>query len=344
VVRPKRAVVLTGKEVCWMESHEGRGEPGAEGGLAARVVQTVTGQIPAEQLGFTLPHEHTYIDLWLIAGRYDYFMTLPDEELLTEELMEFGNRGGRSVVDLTVRGISRNPEGLRRLSERTGLSIVMGMGWYREPYYPEESRINQRSVDSLAEEMIREFNEGVDGTGIRPGVIGEIGVDKPWVSAQEERVCRAAARAQLATGLTIVTHSPRSEVGLAQLAIFEEEGVDPGRVIIGHADSHPMLSYHLEIVKRGASLAFDSLGEVPVDHFEPRLIRLLLELIERGYADRIFLSQDTCHTRHLKAFGGNGYSYLIEYFFPRIREAGVSQEVVEQMTIANPRRAFAIGA
>jgi predicted metal-dependent phosphotriesterase family hydrolase len=325
-----------------MESTDDRPLIGGNGSGPTSYVQTVTGRIPSDELGFTLPHEHTFIDLWLISGRYDYFMTLPDEDLLADELMEFQRRGGRSLVDLTVRGISRNPEGLKRLSERTGLSIVMGTGWYREPYYPAESRIDQRSVDSLAEEMVQEFHEGVDGTGIRPGVIGEIGVDKRWVSAQEERVCRAAARAQRETGLSIVTHSPRSEVGLAQLAIFEEEGVDPGKVIIGHADSHPMLSYHLEIVKRGASLAFDSLGEVPVDHFEPRLIRLLLELIDRGYSDRIFLSQDTCHTRHLKAFGGNGYSYLIEQFFPRIRDAGVPHETVEQMTVGNPKRALAI--
>ena len=160
----------------------------------------------------------------------------------------------------------------------------MGCGWYREAYYPPEARIDRRSVDDLAAELIGELRDGVAGTGVRPGIIGEIGTDKPWVSAQEERVHRAAARAARETGMAITTHGVRSPVALAQLRIFEEEGVDPARVVIGHADSYPVLDHFLAILERGANLQFDFLGHrfQTEEAEEPRLVELIVELLERG--------------------------------------------------------------
>src|SRR5207253_2192111 len=105
----------------------------------------------------------------------------------------------------------------------------------------------------LADEIGRDATEGVGGSGVRAGIIGEIGTDKPWLSAQEERVHRAAARASRRTGLAITTHSVQSRVGLDQLSVFEAEGADLSRVVVGHADSNPMFDYHLAIVERGAS-------------------------------------------------------------------------------------------
>ena len=136
----------------------------------------------------------------------------------------------------------------------------MGCGWYRTAYYPPEALIDRRSTDDLADELVREIETGVGETGVRPGIIGEIGTDKPWVSPTEERVHRAAARAARRTGLAITTHAVLSDVGLAQLRIFEEEGLDPARVVIGHADSYPVLEHYLAIIERGANLEFDFLG------------------------------------------------------------------------------------
>jgi len=160
------------------------------------MVETVTGPVAAADLGFTLPHEHTYIDLWSIPGRFDYEGQLADEDVLAAELAEYAELGGRTIVDLTLPGMGRDVGAVAALARRTGLNVVVGTGWYREPYYPPEARIDRRSVAALADEMVREADEGIDGTGIRAGVIGEIGVDKRWVSAQEERVCRAAGRAR----------------------------------------------------------------------------------------------------------------------------------------------------
>jgi phosphotriesterase-related protein len=182
---------------------------------------SVSGPIPPERIGFTLPHEHTGISLWHIEGRWDYWELSPDEDLVGDELRDFRRRGGSTLVELTLPGIGRDPERLRRLASRTGTQIVMGCGWYREPYYPADAQIDRRTVDSLADELIAEFRDGVAGSGVRPGIIGEIGTNKPWVSALEERVHWAAARASLATGMTITTHAVRSPLGLAQLRFFE---------------------------------------------------------------------------------------------------------------------------
>jgi phosphotriesterase-related protein len=310
-------------------------------------VQTVRGEVDPSKLGFTLPHEHTEISLWHIPNRWDYWELTRDEPTILAELELFRAAGGGTVVDVTPVGVGRDPIWLRRLSEASGLHIVMGCGWYRQAYYPAEALIDRRAVDDLADELVREITDGVGDTGIRPGIIGEIGTDKPWMTAQEERVHRAAARASRRTGLAITTHAVMSDVGLQQLKVFQEEGADLSRVIIAHADSYPSFDYYLEIIGRGASVEFDFLGMsfTPTErHGEPRLIEFLCDLLSRGHADRILLSQDVCHNSQLKRYEGNGYVYIADTFLPRLRAAGVSDAEIETMTIANPRQLLGANA
>jgi predicted metal-dependent phosphotriesterase family hydrolase len=309
-------------------------------------VQTVRGPIDPGSLGFTLPHEHTAISLWHIPNRWDYWELRRDEPIISAELARFAAKGGTGLVDVTLPGVGRDPAWLARLSEASGLHIVMGAGWYREAYYPAEALIDRRSVDDLADEIVRDASEGVAGTGIRAGIIGEIGTDKPWLSAQEERVHRAAARAARRTGLAITTHAVQSAVGLDQLAVFEAEGADLSRVVIGHADSHPDPAYHRAIVDRGASVEFDFLGMsfTPLErHGEGRIIELICDLLAAGHAERILLSQDVCHDSQLAHYGGNGYTYLADAFLPRLRAAGVSDDEIRTITVDNPRRLLTIG-
>jgi predicted metal-dependent phosphotriesterase family hydrolase len=309
-------------------------------------VQTVLGPIDPASLGVTLPHEHTQIALWHVPDRWDYWQLTRDEPVILEELAAFRAAGGSCLVDLTVAGVGRDPDWLARIARASGLHIVMGCGWYRGAYYPTEAGIDRRSVDDLADELVREATDGVATTAIRPGIIGEIGTDKPWVTALEERVHRAAARAAGRTGLAITTHGVLSPVGLDQLRIFEEEGLDPARVVIGHADSYPVLEHHLAILERGASVEFDFLGmsfTAVERHSEPRVVELLRELLGRGHAERILLSQDVCNDAQLRRYGGNGYAYLATTFLPRLRAAGVSDAEIETMTVANPRRILTIG-
>jgi predicted metal-dependent phosphotriesterase family hydrolase len=311
--------------------------------MAPRVM-TVSGPIPPDRLGFTLPHEHTGIFLWHIEKRWDYWELTPDEDLLIEELRDLRRRGGGTLVDLTLDGVGRDPHRLRRLASATGLNIVMGTGWYRGAHYPAEALIDRRTVDDLADAIVLEFDHGVGQTGIRPGIIGEIGTDKPWVSALEERVHRAAARASLRTGMAITTHGVQSAVGLAQLEIFTEEGVDPSRVVIGHADSYHDLDFYLAVLATGANLEFDFVGHRfgREEALEPRLVETIVELLERGFAPQLLLSQDVCHNSQLKANGGFGYVYLHQHFLPTLRTAAVAEGEIRAMTIENPARILTI--
>jgi len=300
-------------------------------------VQTVLGPVAPGDLGFTLPHEHTKCSLWWIENRWDYWELIGDEPRINEELAAYKALGGGTLVDVTPIGIGRDLTRLARLSQATGLHIVAGAGWYRQAYYPAEARIDRRSIDDLADEIVQEF---VDGP-VRPGIIGEIGTDKPWVTAQEERVFRAAARAALRTGASVTTHAVQSDVGLAQLTILEDEGLDPARIVIGHCDSHPRIEHWREIVRRGAHVEADFLGMsfTPLERAgEPKVVDLISTLLNEGFEKQILLSQDVCHDSQLASYGGNGYTYLQKSFLPRLVEAGVNAATIKTITVENPAR------
>ena len=310
-------------------------------------IQTVRGAISPSDLGFTLPHEHTKVSLWHIQGRWDYWELIGEEPRILEELGAYAAAGGRALVDLTLDGIGRDLPRLARISEATRLHIIGGAGWYRTAYYPTEARIDHRTTDDLANEIVREFTDGVPGPNgpVRPGIIGEIGTDKPWVTAQEERVFRAAARAAKHTGAAVTTHAVQSDVGLAQLSILEDEGLDPARIVIGHCDSYPRIEHWREIVRRGATVEADFLGMsfTPLERAgEPKVIELLKQLIDEGFASQIMLSQDVCHDSQLLSYGGNGYTYLQKTFLPRLLAAGVDQQTIDQITVTNPARVLTL--
>lgn len=311
---------------------------------AEKTVQTVLGPIAPEELGFTLPHEHIYAKLsdFPLNGALGYGgmygeVNISDEDRL-EEILLFKRAGGQTIVDVTLPAIGRNASGLREMSERSGVHVVMGCGWYREPYYPPQDVIDRRSADDLAEVLIREIREGVDGTGIRPGIVGEIGANNSWLTAQEERVHRAAARAALATGLCVTTHSPWSEIGLKQLRVLEEEGLDPSRVVIGHCCSHPELSYYKELLDHGAYVQFDNIGQFDIPGYQDRVTALLLELLDDGHAERLMLSHDVWNVRAFKFAGGTGYAHISETYLPELRERGVDAATIRTLTVENPRR------
>jgi phosphotriesterase-related protein len=300
-------------------------------------VQTVLGAVAPGDLGFTLPHEHTKCSLWWIENRWDYWELIGDEPRMNEELAAYKALGGGTLVDVTPIGIGRDLARLARLSQATGLHIVAGAGWYRQAYYPAEARIDRRSIDDLANEIVQEF---VDGP-VRPGIIGEIGTDKPWVTAQEERVFRAAARAALRTGASVTTHAVQSDVGLAQLTILEDEGLDPARIVIGHCDSHPRIEHWREIVRRGAHVEADFLGMsfTPLERAgEPKVVELISTLLNEGFEKQILLSQDVCHDSQLASYGGNGYTYLQKSFLPQLAAAGVNAATIKTITVENPAR------
>ena len=295
---------------------------------------TVMGPVPSRELGVTLPHEHLLIDLTrqVIQGG-----CINDLDLLQDELTAFAKIGGKTLVDCTTREIGRDPTALQTLSSATGINIVMGCGLYREPFISREW-IDAHGVDEIAQQLVDEIEHGVDGTGIRPGVIGEIGSEKS-ITALEERVLRATARAHVRTGLTITTHTARWPNGLKQIAILKAEGVDPRRVIIGHCDTVPSLEYHSAIAEEGAFVEFDTIrGDSSYD-IELRLT-FITSLIRQGHINQILLSHDVCLRSHLRALGGPGYTYVPTTLVDHLRQRGLSDDDVRILLVENPRRAL----
>lgn len=296
-------------------------------------VQTVQGPIDSSELALTLMHEHLQADFPAAVGGKN---PLDSEPIVIEELGRFVRAGGRTVVELSIPDVKRNPTALRRIAEATGLNVVMGCGWYVEEAYPAE--INSTPTRELAAQLIAEIENGVGPERIRPGIIGEIGSRRETVSAQEERVFRASARAAVATGLAVSTHSI-GRAGLEHLAILREEGLDPARIIIGHSDYRLDPSYNRAVVEAGATVEFDWIGDNrATPTWDERLCDVIVDLVQAGFGDRVLISTDVSRMSDLAILGGKSYGYLLETFVPRLRERGLGDRALEGLLVDNPRR------
>ena len=296
---------------------------------------TVLGPIAADQLGVCLMHEHLLLDLSRGTGEPDHL--LMDSPLAVEEVGHFRAAGGATLVDVTSGGLGRDPAAIQNIARESQLNIVMGCGWYREPFYYHD--LYEKSTNQIADDIVCDIEVGADDTGIRAGIIGEIGAHLHYIQPSEERSFRAAARAHKRTGLTITTHAVRAAVGLDELDILEEEGVDLRRVIVGHCDTYYSPDYHETIAQRGAFVEFDTIrGKEEFDMAQR--VRFVKLLLEKGYLDRILLSHDICMKSHLHAYGGYGYDYVVNGFSERLVEAGVSREQIQIMLVENPRAAL----
>lgn len=357
---------------------EGHGQ-GAHRGQPVPV-QTVTGPVPSDQLGLTLPHEHLANDLrtavtaprrpehaflaraevtpelaWLLreepyACEDHCVLDVPDT--IVEDLREFARIGGGTVVELTPPGLGRSPATLLEISERSGVKVVMGSGWYLEPFHPED--IAGRGEEELAASLLQEFRAGA---GPRPGVIGEIGVS-PDFTAAERRCLRAACLAQreLAAegrGVPLFVHLPGWQRRGAEVLdiVVEEQGVDPGAVVLCHMDpSGEDPAYQREMAERGVWIEFDMIGMpflYPSEGQSPspaQTAEAIVRLAGGGHADRLLLSHDVFLKSMLTAFGGNGFGYVPALFAQRLAERGLDPEVVRSLMTENPRRLFETAA
>jgi len=294
-------------------------------------IQTVLGPVAPDELGRCLPHEHLVCDFSPVTGKLDHILN--DVNLVVDELALLTSAGGTALVDVTPPDLGRDPVALQTIARRSGVHVVMSTGWYRRAFYP--PRIDRSSVNELASEMIRDLTTGVGDTGIRAGLIAEIGVDAGVVSAVEERVLRASGRAQRATGAAISTHSSMYPVGVAQLEVLLEEGADPHRVVVGHADTFLDLEYHEELLRQGVFVQFDTVGR---EHMNPdaRRAASFMGLVRRGWTSQLLLSSDRCFRSDLVAFAGAGYAHVLTSFRDRLLGLGLSQEEFDVVTIRNP--------
>jgi phosphotriesterase-related protein len=261
-----------------------------------------------------------------------------DEELLVEELACYRDAGGSALVDVTPIGLRRDPSGMRRLAQATGLHIIMGCGWYRERVYP--AYIHELSTNALADMLVKELEEGVEG-GIRPGIIGEIGTERFHVTPAEEKVFRAAARAQRETGATVTTHTTHfGDLAHEQMDILMEEGVPPERIVIGHLGERRGVKGELAIAERGVYVEIDHVGRAASAGTQPewRRAKNVAELVQAGYLERVLISMDICANSLLHWNGGHGFDYLLTTFVPLLREEGLTEEQIRIILVDNPIR------
>lgn len=327
-------------------------------------VWTTEGKVEAATLGRVLPHEHIFINE-LIEDRAGGLLN--DFSAMEQEVATFADLGGGTIVDVTTaeltagaspdpRGIysgtrssgfpdegtrsTTNVEAIADIASKTGVRVVLGTGHYRDPYLEHESIDRfHASIDEVAERMVRDLNVGFPGTSIRAGIIGEIGPDKWFVSAREERSIRAAARAHVATGVAITTHTSKWPVGGEVLDTLVAEGVDLRRVILGHCSTIDIPDYHLDMASRGVWMQFDTIRGG--SNFEVnRWVNQLMRLIRAGYLERILLSHDVCLKSHLKMNGGCGFTYIFEEFLELLEAAGLESGECEQLVTLNPQRAL----
>jgi len=298
-------------------------------------IMTVRGPIKAQDLGVTLTHEHLLANS-LLEYRSGGFMM--DVDVACEELSHFVAAGGGTLVDLTTDELGRSPLALREISERTGVHVVMGSGHYREPYF-DKDWFDRTSTDEIADLIVRDATVGVGETGVRSGIIGEIGADKWYLTAAEERSLRAAARAQIKTGLTLSTHACRWPVGTKQIEILEHEGVALDRVVIGHVDTVPTPGYALEIARRGCWVEFDGFG-TDYAHDMEFALRTMRSLADAGHFGQLLVSQDVFLRPHLHTFGGNGYDFVPRELPAMLRRHGFTDAETTTLLVDNPRRAL----
>ncbi|MXX46416.1 MAG: hypothetical protein F4Z41_09500 [Acidimicrobiia bacterium] len=282
-------------------------------------ITTVTGDVPTEEIGAVLMHEHILCDFHRITN--DLNQLLDDPDLVSAELGHLEGTPVRTVVEMTSVGLGRDLKGLRDIATRTGINIVAGCGWYREPFLPRE--VFETTSDGLAEILVSEINEGAQDGGVRPGIIGEIGAKRVPMTPAEERVLRAGGFAQLETGVSIYTHASRSTVGIEQARILIGIGVPAERIVIGHADTVPSnrKKYWSELLDMGVTLGFDTIK--PDFPYEVGVrITGLRWLAERGSLDQVVVSNDISYRSQLRSFGGGGYPYCVTGFIDLLREAG----------------------
>lgn len=344
-------------------------------GVRSGLVMTVRGAIPVEDLGVTLTHDHVFFDSGANGPEpedpvaREFFRcpltidilgdvrALPqsnrdnqfhdDLELAVAEVGKYRQQGGVSILECSTIGIGRNPVGLRTVSERTGVNIVMAAGYYSEVAHP--AHVKGMSADDIADEVVRDIVEGVPGSGLRAGIIGEIGIDIDF-TPEEEKNLRGACRASARTQVPLSIHSlgvSGSDTRRRIMDIVEEEGADLGNTIMDHMTLRPIdFDQHLEIARRGAFLGYDTIssdfnwGRRGSGLCDWEIAECIRRLVDAGFVDHVVLAQDVSMKNMLTAYGGGGYGYILKWFVPLLRESGVGDEHIRTMLVDNPRRLY----
>lgn len=301
--------------------------------VTERRIRSVTGDLAMADLGVTACHEHIVLGL-AYSGLSEDVLT---PERVEDDLVVFKSLGGRTIVELTTEGMGRDPHALRALALGSGLHIVCSTGFYQQSHYP--PIVESSSADQLARMFVRDLTDGISDSGIRAGIIGEIGTSPGGITTDEEKVIRAAADASIEMGAPVSLHTPLGEHAFEQIAILRHEGADPSRVAVGHLDLRPDPDYHQRIADAGVYIQYDTFGKSSYMADDARL-ECIAEMVHRGYASQILLSCDISRSHYLRSFGGWGYAHLLDQVAPAL-EGFVGAESVRAMLVDNPARFLA---
>ena len=341
-----------------------------------RTLNTVRGVISADDAGLICPHEHLFLDMTheavepktdaekeLFYGdiqmkdlgklhRNPYIvytnLILDDIDLAVEETNCLKDYGCNLLVDVTSVGVGRDMMKLKEFSKRSDLNVIAGTGLFVHDALPK--MYETKTVQQIADWMIDEIRNGHCDTGIKPGVIGEIGVSEK-IYPVEEKSIRAAAIASVATDLPIYLHTyPWNRVALDAVKMLLEDGVKPENICICHLDVTFDDEYLRQALDLGIYLEFDDLskefffeaqdGAFAGGPFETDVARVhkLKELIAEGYRDQLLLANDLCLKGSLHKYGGPGYDHAFCNFVPMMRLYGISEEDIHQLIHVNPKR------
>lgn len=307
-------------------------------------VNTVTGPVDTSDLGFTLMHEHIIVQSPGVKENFPVFDRQAEIANAVQKLNAARARGVRTMVDLTVADWRDIPF-VKEAVTQTDMQVIVATGLYWEvPHY--FGAQSGRSVEYMAGLFVRDITEGIMDTGVKAGII-KCATDEPGVTPDVERVLRAAAKAHRATGVPISTHThAKSEVGLKQQDIFESEGVNLSRVVIGHSGDTEDTDYLKRICDRGSYIGMDRFG---VDLFlgTPERVQTIKKMCDSGYAEKMVLSHDAaCYfdwadPAILKNLLPRWhFNHIPDDVIPALREAGVAESDIRTMTVDNPRRIF----
>ena len=294
------------------------------------VVRTVRGDVDPSELGPTDAHEHLFFSTPIQPG--DGFA---DVDRAIEEAETLVAAGGRTLVDWTPLGLGRDPEGLLRVSEATGLHVVAATGVHRDAHYLADDPLRSIAADDLADRFVSD----VTGSRVRSGIV-KVGASYHRLQPLERTAFAAAAEAHRRTGVPVCVHTEHGTMGLSIVEHLGELGVPPDSIVLAHLDRNPDAVEHAETGDAGAWLQLDGPGRTKYWP-DSTILQLIADLAERGLAGRLLLGGDTGRSSTMRAYGGGpGLDYVFARFKPRL-ERELGEELSRRIFVENPARAFA---
>jgi phosphotriesterase-related protein len=306
-------------------------------------VMTVCGPVDSDDIGVTLTHEHVLVD-FIGASRTGYHRWRREDVIpvVLPHLERLKSLGCATLFECTPAYLGRDPRLLHALAEESGMNLVTNTGYYgaRDNLFLPEHAFTE-TADQLAERWVREWEDGIDGTAVRPGFI-KTGVDRGALSDTHGKLIRAAGKAHLRTGLPIQSHTGTAPGAFQQLTILQEEGVPLDAFIWVHAQVEEDLSRHVEAAHRGAWVSFDNVNRDRIDAFAA----MLLNMKKHGVLSQVLVSHDAGWYSPGEENGGSyrGYEAVFEHLAPALSEKGFTKDETRRLLVDNPARALSISA